>query len=357
MKLRHLLSCLLLGLWLTAGPAQAHWADMAAMELDIGAQGARAELMLPTPFVAAQDLDRDGRLSPAEITAGRSRLEGFLNQHIELRQAQTPVRLSLRPAPQAGASARAGTSLLLLDWHWQGQAGPLSLRYDLFPAEAPNAHCLVSLQHQGAARALVFDRSRIDQALSRAAPASFGETLSRFLLLGLEHIVTGYDHLLFLLALLLVSSRLPYLLKIVTSFTLAHSVTLCLAVLGLVSAPGRWVESLIAASILYVVCVEALWKRQETPWYIVAGFGLIHGLGFASILDELALPANQLVPALLSFNLGIELGQLSFVLLAWGLLSLLAKKPGLQLRIQQAGAFAIILMAGYWLFERAVLGA
>ncbi len=155
----------------------------------------------------------------------------------------------------------------------------------------------------------------------------------RFLRLGVEHIFTGYDHLAFLLALLLLGGKFLDLVKIVTSFTIAHSLTLALAALGIVHPPTRWVEALIAASIV-AVAGENLWALRggqggsarvasalRHRWRVTFVFGLVHGFGFASALQELGLPRSALVAGLVSFNLGVELGQLTVVALAFPVLS------------------------------------
>jgi HupE / UreJ protein len=154
----------------------------------------------------------------------------------------------------------------------------------------------------------------------------------RFLFLGIEHIFTGYDHIAFLLALLLLGGRFLDLVKIVTSFTIAHSVTLCLAALGILNPPAQWVEVLIAASII-AVASENLWVLRSTEggasrvaaalrhrWRITFAFGLVHGFGFASALQELHLPRSALAAGLVSFNLGVEVGQVTIVALAFPLL-------------------------------------
>ncbi|MGV3525271.1 MAG: HupE/UreJ family protein [Candidatus Sericytochromatia bacterium] len=338
-------------MWCCAlGRAEAHWADMAALEMDISERSAQAHLNLPVPFFTRWDDNRDGQLNPAEINRHQQAIGGFLQQHIGFEVGEQPVTLQLASADKNTLSPPGRVSLNL-SWSWSEPSQDLRLRYDLFPEDAPMAHCLVSLQHQGKLSSLVFDREHAQQ---RLIPLSWGEQVAQFGLLGLEHIVTGYDHLLFLFALLLASQRLIYLLKIVTTFTLAHSFTLSLAVLGLVQAPSRWIEVLIAASIIYVVVVEGLWKQQETPWYVVFAFGLIHGLGFASVLQEMNLPTPQLATALLSFNLGIEAGQLVTVCLFWGLMQFLSRFEDAYPRIQKACAVGILGMATFWLFERMV---
>jgi hypothetical protein len=162
----------------------------------------------------------------------------------------------------------------------------------------------------------------------------------RFLRLGVEHIFTGYDHIAFLLALLLLGGRFIDLVKIVTSFTIAHSVTLALAALGILNPPSRWVESLIAASIV-AVAAENLWVLRPAQgsnarvasalkhrWRITFAFGLVHGFGFASALQALKLPRSALVAGLVSFNLGVEVGQVAIVALVFPLLRWLRDMRG-----------------------------
>ena len=164
----------------------------------------------------------------------------------------------------------------------------------------------------------------------------------RFLRLGVEHIFTGYDHIAFLLALLLLGGRFVDLVKIVTSFTIAHSVTLALAALGILHPPSYWVEALIAASII-AVAAENLWVLRPAQggsarlasalrhrWRITFAFGLVHGFGFASALQELKLPRSALVAGLVSFNLGVEVGQVTIVALAFPVLSWLRTLPRFQ---------------------------
>jgi len=144
---------------------------------------------------------------------------------------------------------------------------------------------------------------------------TMADVLLEYTALGFTHIVPlGLDHILFVLGLFLLSTRLAPLLIQVTAFTVAHSVTLALSVYGVVSLPSSIVEPLIAASIVYVA-VENILTPQLKPWraLVVFGFGLLHGLGFAGVLEEVGLPSGQFVPALVSFNVGVELGQLAVI--------------------------------------------
>jgi len=190
----------------------------------------------------------------------------------------------------------------------------------------------------------------------------------RFLRLGVEHIFTGYDHIAFLIALLLLGGRFRDLVAIVTSFTVAHSITLALSALGVLTPPVRWVEALIAASIV-AVATENLWalRREEGSrarvdwalrhrWRITFVFGLVHGFGFASALRELHLPRSALVAGLVSFNVGVELGQVAIVALAFPLLRWLRTLPGFQPSGVRLLSAAVALFGAALLVQRLVAG-
>lgn len=175
-----------------------------------------------------------------------------------------------------------------------------------------------------------------------------------FFKLGMLHILTGYDHLLFLFALLLRKQTFKQYAAIVTSFTIAHSITLSLAVLGVVTLPSRFVESVIAFSICYVALENIFRKQIRHRWSVTFAFGLIHGLGFASILKEMAIPKSHLAVALLNFNLGIEFVQLSIVLLLLPVLAYLFKLKSSR-KIVTYGSYAIVTMGAIWLVQRVFL--
>jgi HupE / UreJ protein len=173
-----------------------------------------------------------------------------------------------------------------------------------------------------------------------------------FIAMGAEHILTGPDHLLFLVALLALTRGLWPIVRIVTGFTVAHSITLSLAALGLVDVPSRIVEPLIAATIVWVA-VENLAFPVGTRWrwLVAAVFGLVHGLGFAGGLIELGLPRDAMVRALIGFNVGVELGQLAFVAVVMPVMVWLAK-PGRIPLLPQALSIAVAVMGTFWLVER-----
>jgi hydrogenase/urease accessory protein HupE len=177
------------------------------------------------------------------------------------------------------------------------------------------------------------------------------ELFRRIFWLGVEHILSGYDHLLFLLALLIVAPRLWQTVKVVTAFTLAHSLTLALAWFDLLTIPTRLVESLIAFSIAYVALENILGRGLSRRWLVAGGFGLIHGLGFYTVLRELDLASGDTVTTLLAFNLGVETGQLAVVALLYGPLVWWARQAWYR-RSARAGSAVILLVASWWMIER-----
>jgi hydrogenase/urease accessory protein HupE len=191
------------------------------------------------------------------------------------------------------------------------------------------------------------------------APDAVGIS-ARYAQLGIEHILLGFDHLLFVAGLVMLVANIRMLIWTVTSFTLAHSITLALVTLDFVSVPRPPVEAFIALSIVFVA-VEIMRQRQgrpslasRKPWLIAFAFGLLHGLGFASALAEIGLTQNNIPLALLFFNVGVEIGQLIFVgalLILIGLARRFAKPEQLR-HAYVASCYAIGGTASYWLIER-----
>lgn len=185
-------------------------------------------------------------------------------------------------------------------------------------------------------------------------PRGVGEIASAYTLLGVEHILGGYDHLMFVIGLLLLVGFQRRLVWTITAFTLAHSITLACAALGLLVLRPPPVEATIALSIM-LVAGEALHRRETLarrwPALVAFLFGLVHGLGFAGALQQIGLPERHLWVALLTFNLGVEMGQLMTVAVAWGLHRLLARVPALA-RAREALLYGIGSMAAYWSITR-----
>jgi hydrogenase/urease accessory protein HupE len=184
------------------------------------------------------------------------------------------------------------------------------------------------------------------------------EVLSSYAGLGISHILSGPDHLLFVFGLLLLCATPRRLVQTITAFTLGHSLTLSAAALGLTAVPARPIEVLIALSVL-LLAVELAREAgsgtllRQAPWAMALGFGLLHGFGFAGALREAGLPAGEVPLALLAFNVGIEVGQLAFVaaILAAGVL---AKRwlPGAVAQASRPAVYAMGVLAAFWCFER-----
>jgi hydrogenase/urease accessory protein HupE len=180
-----------------------------------------------------------------------------------------------------------------------------------------------------------------------------------YLKLGIEHILSGVDHLLFVLALLMLCRGTMQLVKTITAFTVAHSITLALATLGIVQVPQRPVEAVIALSIVFVASEiahegqgRAGWTRRW-PWLVAFSFGLLHGFGFAGALREVGLPEQAIPLALLCFNLGVEVGQLTFLAVALPLLAWLRRSALAQTAwAWRLPAYGIGCVAAFWTIER-----
>ncbi len=182
-----------------------------------------------------------------------------------------------------------------------------------------------------------------------------GDVFSYYLSLGYKHILPdGFDHILFVIGLYLLSPKLKNVLWQATAFTVAHTLTLILSMKGLIVAPPAIVEPIIALSIAFIA-IENLITQQLKPWrlLVVFGFGLVHGLGFASALNELGLPRDKFYSSLLSFNVGVELGQISVILLCWLAFGLwFSDKTWYRTRIVQPLSVLIGLIAIFWTIQR-----
>lgn len=341
-------------------PSQAHWADLAVADIQIQDWDVSMNLTVPTGLLQQFDDDRNNQLSDVEIAKHQQDLQVFFNEKVRFTVDNAPSEtLKIEPA----AAKKLATNIiatpethsnLLLKYRWSQPIGRLQLHYDLFLPNINTAQCLVQVFNNGRSDNLVLTPSSNNVAL---IDAPILQQINSFIRLGVEHIWTGYDHILFLISLLMLGGKLDYLIKVVTAFSLSHSITLALAVLNIVSVPSRWVEIIIALSIGYIAA-ENLWRKEPNPtrWQWTFGFGLIHGLGFSSALQELALPQNNLVVSLASFSAGIEIGQISIVLFTYLCLNYLRKFPW-DLTIRRSISAGVIVMSVIWFWERAVIGA
>lgn len=214
----------------------------------------------------------------------------------------------------------------------------------------PNHSHIVQLGAGEDAREAVLTAQNPTAILS-VGEKSFLVTAAGFVKLGVQHIFTGYDHLAFLVGLLVVTTTLRSLLKIVTAFTFAHSITLALATFDIVSVPARLIESLIALSIAYIALENFTGKALVHRWKITFLFGLVHGFGFSNVLKEMALTRRNLAISLFSFNGGVELGQLAFVALVFPLVCL-AGRSCWRREFLAATSIAIGALGLFWFVQR-----
>jgi len=303
---------------LQAGVAGAHTIGVSRGEYRAGGPGLEVELVFARPELAAGvpevDADRDGVLSAREVAGSSSLIAAAIVGPLEVHtpDGRCDGRLAeVSLAEEDGLVVRAR-------YRCVDEARPISVRAGFLGALSLGHRHIASVWTGGEAVRTVVYESRPGFEIGAAegrAPSAGGVAWPLFLL-GVEHILTGYDHLVFLLALVLVGGHIRPLLLVVTAFTAAHSVTLALAVLGIWAPDARFVEPAIALSILYVG-VENLFVRDAgRRWRVAFPFGLVHGFGFAGALGEISLPAADLPLALASFNAGVEAGQVAVLTLA-----------------------------------------
>ena len=257
------------------------------------------------------------------------------------------------------ATARAADTHVLITMAWTCQPdGELRYRVTLFQDVDSGARHLAVIATENDERQLAIDKNAPEIALSGEA-APVWQIFGRFVAAGIEHIFLGYDHIAFLLAIILWGRRLWPLIKVVTAFTVAHSLTLTLAVLDVVRLPSSLVEPLIAATIVYVAAENFFVRDISKRWRATFVLGLVHGFGFASALREYGLPDRALIPALAAFNIGVEIGQVAIVSLIFPLLLLSDRigvaadsKPERHADLVYACSAVILLLGLYWLIER-----
>lgn len=247
-------------------------------------------------------------------------------------------------------------------------SGRLSIRYGLFFDLDPTHRGLARIAAAGVTQTAIFAPESAEQSFDLVAPSLWSQIFT-YLREGVWHIWIGFDHVLFLLSLLLPAVWLRAaggwqpaprfggafweVFRIVTAFTVAHSITLSLAALELVTLPSRLVESVIAASVVLAALNNLFPVVNERRWAMAFAFGLIHGFGFASVLTDLGLPRDALLSSLFGFNLGVELGQLAIVA-AFLPLAFALRATGFYRRIVfTGGSVVVVILAAVWLLERA----
>ncbi|MCZ8515157.1 HupE/UreJ family protein [Paenibacillus filicis] len=319
--------------------------------MTIESQTVHYELFIPEVSLLRFDKDGDKKISQTELEQQRDAIASYLERGIRLDQNQQPMRFSLKDMHSNEKDTIPGVSFNL-DYTAQQPIESFTLHYDLLFDDSDPMHINFVLFMEGQdVDQTVLDTAHRSYHYVSLHPAGLWSTLGKYFLLGVEHILTGYDHLLFLVSLLLISTRVKDILRIVTAFTVAHSITLFLAATGVVHLPSVWIETGIALTIAYVAVENIVSGKNELRWLLTFAFGLIHGLGFAGALEEIGLPQSYFVSSLLTFNLGVETGQLFVVAVVMPLLLLLQKRPYYR-KIMLAGSAVVLVFAVKWALER-----
>ncbi len=339
--------------------AFAHDPGLSAAVLKLNGNRVEAQLTFARSDIESLvplDGDRDGKITEAEFAQAKPQLQKLAAEAISVSVAGQPVSFDIGDIKLDDSNGA--------HFHFsfaKPQAEVFTLQSNLID-RLPRGHRqyleLIGGEKMIGSKMLVAGFASYQpsaDALAEAAKA--GQSFKEFFVLGLEHIAFGFDHLAFLLALLLAGSSVREATKIITSFTVAHSITLALATFNVVNLPSWIVEPMIAVSIVYVG-LENLFRRDTSKrWLLTFGFGLIHGFGFASVLRELGIAeqgSGAIVP-LFSFNFGVELGQIAIAALILPLIWKLRQQPNFVPRYVPAFSILIALAGGWWLIERTLL--
>ncbi len=387
-----------------AGGAQAHTRSVSYSSWSFDPEGASVHVR-----VSLLELTRLA-IDPAEDVGSGGAVGRYLAEHLSLERGGARCETVLDPKAEA-----APKGFVRFRWRLRCPAsGAARIESRILLAEAPSHLHFARVAAAEGALERVLSEAAPSWILPEAPPGSAATTrgavgtgLGGYIALGIEHILTGWDHLAFVLALLLLAQRFGEVAALVTAFTLAHSITLGLAVLGVLRPDGAAVEALIGYSIalvaaetgwllsgrgvavpgiataglcvlgalalagigsvpapallglaLFSLCHFGLLQRASLPARLRAAvafaFGLVHGFGFAGVLGEMQLPTQRLVPALFGFNLGVEIGQLAVVALVWPALRALELRSPERLhrRVAEAGSAAICGLGLYWFVAR-----
>jgi tetratricopeptide (TPR) repeat protein len=366
-RLRRLvIGCLFVSCLLAVSGAQGHATSNSSLELVLEERTAQLTLRIEVrdlDALLALDTNGDRLAESTEVAAQRDAIVDYVVSRVELQADGTRCSLSSDEPALAGSLV-----VTVLTARCASPIAQLRLRHDVL-FEHDRAHRAIIRVHAGDQNwSDVLTAERRELTVQRAAQTPFA-ALGRFVAEGVKHIWLGFDHVLFLLTLLLPAvlvwsphgfapvsrarTALLEVVKVVTAFTLAHSVTLSLAALELIALPSRFVESSIAVSLIVAALANLLPSLRIRGATMAFGFGLLHGFGFASVLRELGLPSGSVGVALLGFNVGVELGQLCIVALCLPVLIALRSMRRYVPYVLRGGSLAVVLVAAVWFVERA----
>jgi hypothetical protein len=305
------------------------------------------------------DANGDQKLSREELIAAAPKLQSFLRQHVYLDLNRREAEFAVADPPTWPDDAGAGIPksdfnqrLISFTFRNPVLTAPedVTITFDFFEQLSAAHTVLGAFVWNGHEEEVIFTRFEPDYLYDTGYTAPVTAQLTQYFRLGVKHIFLGYDHLAFLIALLFVK-RFMDLFKIITAFTLAHTLTLALAVLQVVKLRPQLVEVGIAVTIMYVAA-ENLWVRDTGyRWMLTFGFGLVHGFSFATVLRELGLPSGGLARSLVSFNVGVEAGQILIISLLWPLLWWINRRAWSR-KFRFGASIAIFVLGAAWFTER-----
>ena len=356
---------------LSALPAQAHKPSDSYLNLEV--KEARIEgrwdiALRDLEMAVGIDGDGDGQLTWDEVRARHDAIAAYALTHLKLSAGGSACPLQVTQQLVDHHTDGAYT-VLMLRGACAAPIDTLTVDYTLLAEFDPQHKGLLALRKGDATRTAIMEAERPRQDLLLADAGGWRQ-FAEYVRQGVWHIWIGFDHILFLLSLLLPAVLLYRerawvgrdglkpaaidVIRIVTAFTVAHSITLTLAALGVLALPSRVVESLIAASVIVAALnnIRPLYQRARVLFAF--GFGLLHGFGFASVLADLGLPQGALLGSLVGFNVGVELGQLAIVAVFLPLAYLLRNSLFYRRIVMLGGSAAIALLAAVWLAERAL---
>jgi hydrogenase/urease accessory protein HupE len=318
--------------------------------VEVALKGSDADRLVGTGIFDAQ---RDS-VDPTQVASSAKPIIAYVSSHIAVSSIDGKACV-----PGAAVLAPDGDGVVFRNtFSCRSVAGDIVYRSTVLTAADPSARQVVLIGLGDNAPQALLDASNTTVTLTAPAP-SLSSTMQRYLITGIEHIFLGYDHIAFLIAVVLWARRLVPVIKIVTAFTIAHSITLSLAALNIVVIPGTVVEPAIAASIVYVAMENFFSRDIDRRWRVTFAFGLVHGFGFAGALREVGLPANAVVTALAAFNVGVEIGQVAVVSIAFPLLIALDRllavdgsKPVRAASLVYGLSGLIAVLGSYWFLTR-----
>lgn len=360
-----------LALALLSRPAAAHSIGLSTGEYTAKGDAVLVKLSFARGEVAgllpSLDADRDGHVTALEVDAAKRELEGKVLGRIEVRAGAAPC------APLLTGAALTDQDGLSIDGRYDCEVvgAPVAVNVALLD-DLPEGHRHVARGVGATTADEVLSRGHAAFSITppggaaagpKGPPGASGATAPpsprpawSFFAMGVEHILTGYDHLVFLVGLVLLRARLRDLVTVITAFTVAHSLTLALAVLGVFAPSPRFVEPAIALSIAYVGIENFVVKDGSRRWRITFPFGLLHGFGFAGALREVSLSRAEVPSALVSFNLGVEAGQLFAMALVLPMIGLMRQKAWFEPKGVRVLSGAVAAAGCAWFVARVVGG-